>query len=80
MANRNITLSLPEELIRRVKVSAARQDTSVSALVGALIESALGHVDSDTDIWEREAQLMDTGALRIGAAAWARDDIHDRRE
>ncbi len=79
MANRNITLSLPEELVRRVKVSAARQDTSVSALVGALLESATGRVDSDEDVWAREEQVMGSGALRVGAVTWNRDDIHNRQ-
>jgi len=39
METRNITLSLPEEMLREAKVVAARRGTSVSALLaGALAE------------------------------------------
>ena len=39
MGTRNITLSLPEEVLREAKVVAARRGTSVSALLaGALYE------------------------------------------
>ena len=37
MASRNITLALPEELVRRLKILAARQDTSISALLTATL-------------------------------------------
>lgn len=78
MTNRNITLSLPAELVRRAKVSAAQQDTSVSALVASLLESEVGRVDNDADVWTREEALMKAGALRIGTVTWDRDALHER--
>jgi plasmid stability protein len=41
MGTRNITLSLPDDLIRKAKVHAARRNSSVNALVRKLLEAAL---------------------------------------
>lgn len=78
MANRNITLSLPDELIRRAKVLAALRDTSVSAVVSQLLQTAVGDVADDESVWSIEAALMDEGILRIGEITWTRDDLHAR--
>jgi predicted transcriptional regulator len=37
VASRNATLALPEELLRRLKILAAWQDTSISALLTATL-------------------------------------------
>jgi len=78
MATRNITLSLPEEVIRRAKVLAALRDTSVSALVLELLEANMGNVGDDDTVWATEAALMDEGILRVGEITWSRDDVHRR--
>lgn len=44
MARNNITLSLPDELIRRAKMLAAQRETSVSALVAGLLTELMGEV------------------------------------
>ena len=38
MVSRNITLSLPEETLQEVKIIAAKRNTSVSALLGGMLE------------------------------------------
>ena len=77
MANRNVTLSLPEELFRRARVFAAEHDTSVSALVADLLMS---RVDVEYDgVWAAEEQLMRDGVgLRIGEGVLTRDAAHVR--
>jgi len=39
---RKVTLSLPEDLVRRVRVFAAERDTSMSALVVDLLRQLVG--------------------------------------
>jgi hypothetical protein len=78
MSSRNITLSLPNELVRRAKVVAAQRDTSVSAMVGELLASAVGDVQDDDQLWAEEERVMQAGLLRIGDITWSRDDIHAR--
>lgn len=77
MANRNVTLSLPEEVFRRAKVFAAEHDTSVSALVADLL---MTRVDVEYEgAWSREERIMRDGlGLRVGDRAPSRDEAHGR--
>jgi hypothetical protein len=70
---------MPEELVRRAKVLAAQRDTSISALVGELLEQLVGDVPDYEQMWEEEEELMSTGiGMRIGDIDWSRDELHTR--
>ena len=80
MASRNLTLALPEDLVRRLKILAARQDTSISALLTATLS---GLADLEEGYAEaRDAMIGDmqrgydlgTG----GRVFWTRDSLHER--
>ncbi len=79
MATRNITLSLPEDVVRRARILAAQQDTSVSALVAQLLDQATGQGADYEAIWAAEERLMTEGiGLEVGAITWSRADVHER--
>lgn len=79
MSTKNITLSMPEELVRRAKVLAAQRDTSVSGLVARLLEQLVGDVPDYDEVWQRERELMSSGlGLQVGPTTWSRDDLHER--
>ena len=79
MATRRITLSLPDELIRRAKDVAAERDTSVSALVSELLGDLIGDVPDYATEWAAEERLMAEGiGLRVGKTTWSRDEVHAR--
>lgn len=79
MSTRNITLSLPEDLVRRARILAAERDTSVSSLVMELLEQELAITDDYDELWAQEMELMASGsALKVGTIKWSRDDLHDR--
>jgi hypothetical protein len=67
METRNITLSLPEEVLRKAKVVAARRGTSVSALLAgalsALVERESGYAAV------RERSLARLGGVGISEPA-----------
>ncbi len=77
MTRANLTIQLDQDVIRRARVVAARQGTSVSALVAHEL----------TDLVERDAryeaarlraeELLD-GAASRGGRAWRRDDLYGR--
>ena len=78
--NRNITLSLPRELLRRIKRLAADRDTSVSSM---MIE-ALNRL-ADEDRRYSAARKRALAALRsarslgtAGRRTWSRDELHER--
>jgi hypothetical protein len=75
---RNVTLSLPEDLVRRAKVYAAERETSMSALVTSLLRELVESGMPDDRAWEAEEAVMAAGALRVGTVDWTRDDLHRR--
>jgi len=77
---RNITLSLPRALLRRIKRLAAGRDTSVSSM---MIEALTRLADEDRRYSAarkrsltalRSARPLGTGGLRT----WSRDELHER--
>jgi len=79
MTTRNITLSMPAELVRRAKILAAQRDTSVSGLVARLLEQLVGDVRDYDDVAAQERRLMHEGiGLRVGEITWSRDEVHER--
>ena len=80
MASRNVTLTLPEELLRRLKILAAQRDTSISALLttalSELVDQEDGYAEArDATIRDLE-RGYDLGAR--GQITWTRDSLHDR--
>lgn len=75
---KNITLSMPDDLVRRAKILAASRDTSVSALVADLLRQLVGDVVDYDEAWAREETAMGAGMLEVGSITWSRDDVHTR--
>ncbi|MDR1512305.1 MAG: DUF6364 family protein [Propionibacteriaceae bacterium] len=76
---RNITLTLPEPIVRKARIMAAERDTSVSALVGELLEQAASAGGDYQAAWEAEKDAMRRGiGLTVGDITWSRDEVHDR--
>jgi len=75
---KNITLSVPDEVYRKARLAAARQDTSVSALVAEILqEIATGrprHVSRATAI----DAAFDAVTGFKASDRLTRDQIHDR--
>jgi hypothetical protein len=74
MAKRNITLSLPEETLRSVKVLAAKRETSVSAMLSETLE-ALAREESGYEQARREFMSVAERGFDLGTngrANWSR--------
>jgi Arc/MetJ-type ribon-helix-helix transcriptional regulator len=78
--SRNITLSLPRDLLRQIKRLAADRDTSVSAM---MIEALKRLADEDRRYSAarkralaalESARSLGTGGRRT----WSRDELHER--
>ncbi|HHY75182.1 MAG TPA: CopG family transcriptional regulator [Firmicutes bacterium] len=78
----NITVSFARETLKKAKVIAASQDTSVSEILRNLLEDYVRQHDS----YERArdsylAILRDKKGYRLGTdgqATWKRGDLHER--
>jgi predicted transcriptional regulator len=78
--NQNITLSVPRELLKRVKRVAADRDTSVSALMTEALDRL-----ADEDRRYSAARKRALAALKSarslgtqGRQTWSRDELHER--
>ena len=78
--NQNITLSIPREVLKRVKRLAADRDTSVSALM----TEALSRL-ADDDRRYSAARKRTLAAMKSarslgtrGRRTWTRDELHER--
>ncbi len=80
MEKQNVTLSLPKNLIKRVKVLAAEQDSSISAILERLLSEYASHQDGYRQARQDHASILKSGFWlgTGGSSSWGRDELHDR--
>jgi predicted transcriptional regulator len=80
VATRNVTLTLAEDRLRRMKILAARRDTSISALltstVSQLADEEEGYAEARDGMLADLARGYDLGTR--GTITWSRDSLHER--
>ncbi len=78
--HKNVTLSLPEPLMRRFKVFAAGKEKSMTALMAELIEQAIGEESAHEKARRRFLRrIQNAPALGTqGRITWTRDELHER--
>jgi hypothetical protein len=73
----NLTLTIDEEVLKKARIRALEEGTSVNALVREYLESYTG-TQPVAGIIEDIVSLSRKARSRRGAARWKRDDLHDR--
>ena len=77
---RNVTLALPEELLGRLRVIAAQQDTSISAMLTAslqqLADQEQGYSEAHRGMMEDMRRGYDLGTG--GKITWTRESLYER--
>jgi plasmid stability protein len=77
---RNITFSLPADLIREAKIYAARHDTTVNSLVRELLTEALSRESREHAAVERLLKLASHGPYSsVDPGSIRREDLYERR-
>jgi hypothetical protein len=73
---RNITVTLDEEVARWARLEAARNDTSVSRLLGGILKERM----TETDGYERAMRraLAQKPFLKTDGRYLSREEVHDR--
>jgi len=80
MEKQNITLALPKDLLRRAKVMAAEQGSSISAIMEELLQDRLSLHEGYEKARQRQSVTLTRG-LDMGTkgqATWRRDQLHER--
>ena len=75
---KNITVSLPDDVYRRARMTAASRDTSVSALVREFLEALDAEGDFARRVKLEREVLASVKRFRAGDRL-KRDTIHERR-
>jgi hypothetical protein len=80
MEKQNITLALPKDVLKRVKVMAAEEGTSISAIMEELLQNRLGLHEGYEKARQRQSVVLTKG-LDMGTrgkAVWRREQLHER--
>lgn len=77
---RNVTLSLPTDTLRRLKVLAAEQGTSISRMLTERLEEILSSDEEYQRARRRSLARLDQGwdLGTNGRRDWTRDELHER--
>ena len=75
---RNLTLSLEQQTIRKAKILAAKQGTSISRLLAGQIEVLVGEDEAYEQAERRALALLDRGFHLGGVIRASRDELHER--
>ena len=80
MASRNVTLTLPEELLRRLRILAAQRDTSISAWLTTALSELVDQEDGYAEARDATIRDLERGydLGTRGQITWTRDSLHDR--
>lgn len=76
---RNITIRLSDEAARWARRKAAEEDTSVSRLVGEMLERQMKLTDAYWQAFEQWKRLRPQKAKVPAAARWSREETHARQ-
>ena len=74
---RNITFSLPIDLIRRAKVVAAERGTSLNSFIRDTLAQAVDRASEYHQAGERLLAQSDSGLFEMPAKRWAREELYD---
>jgi len=78
MARQNLTLSLPQQTIRKAKILAARRGSSISGLLAEQIEILVGEEEAYERSRRQATALLDQGFHLGGKIRATRDEWHER--
>ena len=80
MNKQNITLSLPKDVLLKVKLLAVKRETSVSGLLTQTLENLVQQEEAYAHAQLRHLQLLEQGADlgTEGRVTTTRDELHER--
>ena len=74
----NVTITVDKDVLKRARIRAITEDTSVNAVVREFLATYAGAAGPRRDAIEGLLSLSRTATSARGAANWTRDELHDR--
>jgi hypothetical protein len=80
MEYQNITLSLPKDLIKKIKHIAIDKQTSISGLLTSILQNMVDAEDSYLKAKQYHIDLLNKklNLKTKGEISWERDELHER--
>ncbi len=76
---KNLTLTVDEDLLRAARKVALDRDTSVNQLVREFLEQLVSEKDRRKEALRRIEEFWRTHSIEVGPITWTRDELHDRK-
>lgn len=74
----NLTITVDKEVLKRARIRALEQDTSVNAVLREFLNSYAGASDTKREAVDRLVGLSRDASSGRGDSAWTREELHDR--
>jgi hypothetical protein len=77
----NLTISVSSDVLKRARLRALEEDTSVNAVLAAYLEAYSGADDHRRRRERAVAHILDLSeksAAGSGGRSWSRDELHER--
>jgi len=74
----NLTITIEDDLLRRARIRALEQGTSVNAMLRDYLIAYAGRDSVQEEALRRLLGISTACSSRRGAATWSRDDLHRR--
>ena len=75
---KNITLAIDDETLHAVRVYAAKNKTTVNAIVRQALEQIATSEDRVALAKRRIRELSEQSKAEVGSIKWTRDELYDR--
>jgi plasmid stability protein len=74
----NLTITIDDEVLKRARLRATEQGTSVNALVRQYLEQYAGSRSAQEQALAKLLALSKQASSKRGRRTWTRDDLHNR--
>lgn len=74
----NLTIVVDDDILKRARIRAIEENTSVNALLRAYLATYAGADRRRDEACERVLALSRASRSRRGGAVWSRDDLYER--
>ena len=75
----NLTIAIEEDILKKARLRAVEQGTSVNALVREFLREYTGSASRRAEAARRLIKLAHESAADVGPITWTRDELHDRQ-
>ena len=74
----NLTITVDTDLLKRARIRALQEDTSVNAVLRQFLEAYAGVGERRRDAVADLLALSDAATSRRGSERWTRDELYER--